>query len=745
MKFAVAALLIVTASCGLCRSAQLHAARLHGAAGPERDGIRGGAHPCVGGGARHRITAAPDDRSRRADRRRSGGPRSRRLLGERRHPRDAGLPHRHRSAPHEQSADRSAPRAECRDHARDRRREEVGCLLGRAARPESAGSRGQPAACAGDSQSTGIAETSGRDPACSGRLSCVCLRGEAQRRTARSVVPGPRAGRVQGRAAVHRLQRHVARPDGGGRQHHRTWRRLQVRRRPDRLDDRRSGTGRVARRVEPRAGISPGRPTQRERGAAEGEQSADCRRRPIRLAGGVSPSAHVLLDARGRDEPRLRVVPQGRRRHIRDRHPSGGARGRRAVSRQLRALQRPARKRAADAGLLLRERRRRPVGAGRRPRVHAKRSLQGAARLPGHGEPLSHGSRSTDARVGKPRHEAAGSRGAARDRDQHREPDRSARWRRPARDPRRLLRGRAETLRYELPDHAERGGQPVPWRPLGSASLEAALLDARPKARAAARRGPPQVRKGVPRRRAGGHPGNDPARERVDLHAASAHEGIHRIPRCGQGHGPLPRRSLPGCRLAVGDGPRSVRAPALRLPGAAAPRRHEQLDGGRARVDDDAEADSGDHGDLREASGRRHLREQSGQLHPVGQVAGGGRHESGHRRDPSRRLLRHLGRGVDSIVHRAGKRSRAGRSSPTSNGRSRSSSSKWSGATAARPAAGSCRRPSWRHLDGTGSRSRSRRRTRNGSASPRGTRRAMARSSSQSNWIGEISDFRFQI
>ena len=34
-----------------------------------------------------------------------------------------------------------------------------------------------------------------------------------------------------------------------------------------------------------------------------------------RLAGGVSPSPHVLLDARGRDEPRLRVVPEGRRRH----------------------------------------------------------------------------------------------------------------------------------------------------------------------------------------------------------------------------------------------------------------------------------------------------------------------------------------------------------------------------------------------------------------------------------------------
>ena len=111
----------------------------------------------------------------------------------------------------------------------------------------------------------------------------------------------------------------------------------------------------------------------------------------------------------------------------------------------------------------------------RRPRVHAKRSLQGAARLPGHGEPLSHGSRSADARVGQPRHEAAGSRGAARDRDQHREPDRSAVGRRPARDSRRLLRGRSATLRYELPDHAERGGEPVPWRPLGPASVEAAL------------------------------------------------------------------------------------------------------------------------------------------------------------------------------------------------------------------------------------------------------------------------------
>ena len=341
------------------------------------------------------------------------------------------------------------------------------------------------------------------------------------------------------------------------------------------------------------------------------------------VAGGVSASAHVLLDARGRDEPRLRLVPQGHRRQIRDRHPSGGARGRRAVSRQLRAVQRAAWKRAADAGLLLRERRRRPVGAGRRARVHAQRSLQGVARLPGHGEPLPHGSRSAHASVGKPRHEAAGSRGAARGRHQHREPDRSARWRRPARDPRRLLRGRAATLGYELPDHAERGGQPVPWRPLGSAFSKPLFWTRDRKPGQPLVEDHPKYGKVYRVGSAGGHPGDDPARERADLHAASAHEGIDRIPRRGQGHGPLPRRSLPGCRLAVGDGPRSVRAPALRLPGAAAPRRHEQLDGGGARVDDDAEADSGDHGDLREASGRRHLREQSGQLHPVRQVAGG--------------------------------------------------------------------------------------------------------------------------
>ena len=199
---------------------------------------------------------------------------------------------------------------------------------------------------------------------------------------------------------------------------------------------RRSRACRLARPVEPHAGYRlGGRPNETAVPLKASNRLVAAEGRSGSLAA-FPAAAHVLLDARGRDEPRLRVVPQGRRRPVRDRHPPGGAGRGRALPGELRALQRAARHRAAHAGLFLRQRRPCPDGARRRAGVHAERSLQGAARLPGDGEPLPHGPRTADARVGQPRHEAARPRGAARDRDQHREPDRPAVGREPAGDSR---------------------------------------------------------------------------------------------------------------------------------------------------------------------------------------------------------------------------------------------------------------------------------------------------------------------
>ena len=107
----------------------------------------------------------------------------------------------------------------------------------------------------------------------------------------------------------------------------------------------------------------------------------------------VPAAAHVLLGARDRDQPRLQLVPEGQRHVVFVRHPAGRARRRIGEPGELRALQRAARHAAAHDGVSLSERGR---GAGRLrrgARVHARRSLQAAARLPGDEPSLPHGSR----------------------------------------------------------------------------------------------------------------------------------------------------------------------------------------------------------------------------------------------------------------------------------------------------------------------------------------------------------------
>ncbi len=109
------------------------------------------------------------------------------------------------------------------------------------------------------------------------------------------------------------------------------------------------------------------------------------------------------------------------------RHPPGRE-GRTAARRrtrarrhqpELRALQRAARHLAADAGVLLRQRRSRPGDDAVRARLHARGSLQADSRLPGDGDALPHQHRAAAARDGRARREAARLRGGARHRHQH--------------------------------------------------------------------------------------------------------------------------------------------------------------------------------------------------------------------------------------------------------------------------------------------------------------------------------------
>ena len=184
-------------------------------------------------------------------------------------------------------------------------------------------------------------------------------------------------------------------------------------------------------------------------------------------------------------------------RHVRLRRASGRARRDAAVRGQLRALQRAARHVAAHAGVPLRQRGCRAADARCGAGVHARRSLQGAARLPGDEPSLPHGSRTAPARRRQPRRRDSRSSGAQGARHHHRQPDRfDRRRRRPWRRAHRSAGGdagvgrrRAAALGRRLRRDAEPGVLRQPARRAHRpAVLAPGLLDAGPRRRPAAGR-----------------------------------------------------------------------------------------------------------------------------------------------------------------------------------------------------------------------------------------------------------------
>ncbi len=156
--------------------------------------------------------------------------------------------------------------------------------------------------------------------------------------------------------------------------------------------------GGVARYRRHVAGVPARRHREHESCSPAREQPARRRRSAGRLDRRVPAAAQLLLVARGRVQPRIRLVPQGQRHDLLLRRAAarcrgaprrdGPRRGRHAA--ELRAAQRAPRHVAADADLPLRHRHARRRRGARRSGVHARRSIQAAARLPGDGDALPH-------------------------------------------------------------------------------------------------------------------------------------------------------------------------------------------------------------------------------------------------------------------------------------------------------------------------------------------------------------------
>ena len=185
----------------------------------------------------------------------------------------------------------------------------------------------------------------------------------------------------------------------------------------------------------------------------------------------------------------LHLVPQGQRDVVLVRRPAG-RRGGRAVRSgprgrghppELRAAQRKAGNLAADARLLLCQRRARRGHAGVGPGLHPRRHLQAARGPPGHGHPLPYEVRAAAAGV-RPGYAAARYRRAEGGRHQHPGTGRELAGARSTAEPGRLLRGRPAAFRQGLPDCAERGGLlRQSRRAQRRAAVEAGLLDAGPR------------------------------------------------------------------------------------------------------------------------------------------------------------------------------------------------------------------------------------------------------------------------
>ena len=242
---------------------------------------------------------------------------------------------------------------------------------------------------------------------------------EDRRRDDRGDVPGPQDGHLCGRSALHRLSRHEPAPDGGARQDERRVDCLQVRGGPEGILDRADVAGRVARHRRPAAAQRAWRRGQPDNRAGEGAESRARGRRQGRFSRHVHAAAYILLHAREGHEPGLRLVPQGRRRQLRHRHSSAGPRRGSAVRRELRAVQRAARHRAADARVFLCEPGDRRSHPGSGDGVHAQRHVQAGAGLQDVREPLPPRLHRPRSRVRIVRHADAGSGSHAGARTEH--------------------------------------------------------------------------------------------------------------------------------------------------------------------------------------------------------------------------------------------------------------------------------------------------------------------------------------
>ena len=171
--------------------------------------------------------------------------------------------------------------------------------------------------------------------ACLGEISRHRLPGEDRRSAFRGNFPGLEAGRFLRLAAIHRVSRDEPAAAGSDRQDHRALGRLQVHRRPERIRNHgyqpaglaRHGSRMAAIRIRRRANQDP---------VGSSPQSARDTRSQRRIARRLSAVAQVFLLARNRNEPRLRLLPQGRRDILLHRRAPAGSGDRRQAMGHLR-------------------------------------------------------------------------------------------------------------------------------------------------------------------------------------------------------------------------------------------------------------------------------------------------------------------------------------------------------------------------------------------------------------------------
>ena len=182
----------------------------------------------------------------------------------------------------------------------------------------------------------------------------------------------------------------------------------------------------MARHVEPLAGVPVRWRAQRPGGRSQGRQPARGRREARGGSIAVFPPPHTFFWAR---EIAINLGYNWYRkddgRDVLVRHPAGRERRRVREPGELRALQRAARARTQRMTVFLYPSADAAPGRVRRGAgVHARRSLQAAARLPGDEPSLSHGPRPAARSGRQPRRRDSRPRRAQGARHQHRQPDR---------------------------------------------------------------------------------------------------------------------------------------------------------------------------------------------------------------------------------------------------------------------------------------------------------------------------------